>query len=104
MLKCIPVPTTDPNGRLNVAFNVTLIEVDANIDNIRPTYGDGACFQGKEIGKASVVLGRQRTLKSKKELKVLFLSGYRNDGKDFCIETQNSVVEACKIVTKAFWG
>ena len=103
MIKCVPVPTTDPNGRLNVAFDVTLINVDENIYNIHTTYGGGACFQGKEIGRASLILKRGNTLKTKNNLEVVFLSGYRNDGKDFCVETENSVIEACTIAARAFW-
>lgn len=103
MIECMPVITAIDNG-VKMAFDATLGEVEANIDNIHTTYGGGAGFQGEEIGKASVVLERGHTTKTKNEFKVLYLSGYRKDGKDFCVETEKVIVEACKTAAKAFWG
>lgn len=101
-MKCIPVPTTN-NGRI-IAFDVTLIDAYYDIHHdMHPSYGGGTCFQGKVIGKAVVVLG-SGTLKARDNLKVLFLSGYRNDGKVFNKETEDIVVEECKTVAKVFWG
>lgn len=104
MIKYVPVITTDPNGRLNMAFDVTLVDIVASSDTIHSTYGGGTCFTGKEIGKASVVLGRGSNIITKNELKVLFLSGYRKDGKDFSVELEKGIIEACKTAAKAFWG
>ncbi len=103
MIKCVPVITTNSYGTPKIAFDVTLVEVEANIDNIHTTYGGGAGFQGKEIGRASVVLEHGNTIRTRKELKVIYLSGYRKDGKDFCVETEKSIVEACKTAARTFW-
>lgn len=102
MIKCVPVITTNSYGTPKIAFDVTLVEVATNIDNIHTTYGGGASFQGKEIGRASVVLEKGNALRIK-ELKVVYLSGYRRDGKDFCVETEKSIVEACKTAAKTYW-
>lgn len=103
MIKCVPLIIPTPYGKhgAKIVFDVTLVEVDANIGNIHTTYGYGACFQGKEIGKACVILAPTII---ENDLEVLFLSGYRKDGEDFCVETEKSIIKACRTAAKAFWG
>lgn len=104
MIKCVPVITaTSIRPPARIALDVTLVEMVANID-IHTAYGGGYGFQGKEIGKASVVLQQVLSSINPKEIKVVYLSGYRKDGKDFCVETERNVIEACKNVAKIFWG
>ena len=101
MIKCIPVITTNSHGCPKMAFDVTLVDTNADSDNIHYSAGGGASFQGKAIGKASVILERFGIIK---KIKVLYFSGYRNDGKDFCVETEKSIIEECEKAAKAYWG
>lgn len=127
MVECVPVITGNHNQC--IAFSVTLIDTDDSSNNIRITDGNGIVVQGKKVGKASVVLkmtgldkmvvGKTLYLTKKdpsamtpeerenwyfSKAIVKFFSAYRDDEKELDKETENSIIEACKIALKAYWG
>lgn len=103
MIKCVPTPTDIKSTQ--ISFSVSIVDANTSIDAIHTMYGGGIGYSGKKIGEASMVLGRcGNTMKTQNKTKVLYLAGYREDGKEFCVETEKAIVEACEQAAKAIWG
>lgn len=102
MIKCMPIITAF--NETKISFSVTIVDADINIDNIHTMYGGGQGYPGKKIGEASLILGDCSETWERTDTEVLYLAGYRYDGKEFCVETEKSIIEACKVAAKAIWG
>lgn len=104
MIKCIPVISSIDGNK--ISFHISIVDANISMDTIHTMYGGGQGYPGRKIGEASAILQDcNRTLiYDDNNINVLYLAGYRDDGKDFCVETEKSIVEACKTAAKVFWG
>lgn len=104
MIKCVPV-ILSINGN-KISFYVSIVDTNIGIDTIHTMYGGGQGYSGRKIGEASAILQDYSETwdHNDKDIEVLYLAGYRDDGKDFCVETEKSIVEACKQASKLIWG
>lgn len=101
MMKCMPIVTAIESG--TIAFHVVIVETNHTLDAIHTMYGGGTGNVGEKIGEASLILRDCSETWERKYTEVLYLDGYRNDGKDFCVETEKAIVAACKVAANAFW-
>lgn len=105
MIRCMPIVTAIDKRK--IAFNVAIVETSDSIDTIH-TMDGGLGYSGKKIGEASVILkdaGEQLFYHPGNNMaKVVYITGYRYDGKDFCVETEKIIAEACKEAAEVIWG
>lgn len=103
MIKCMPVITEISGDK--IFFHVSIVDANISIDTTHTIYGGGQGYSGKKIGEASAILQdcSETWEHNDNDINVLYLAGYRDDGKDFCVETEKSIVEACKQASKAIW-
>lgn len=98
------MPIVTDSNESRICFSVTIVDADISIDTIHTMYGGGQGYPGKKVGEASLILGNCSETWESTDTEVLYLDGYRYDGKEFCKATEESIIEACKVATKAIWG
>lgn len=101
MIKCIPIVIAFDTRKM--AFHVVIVDTNLSIDTSYTTYGDGHLDIGKKIGEASLILHNYRGIWEHIDTDVLYLDGYRYDGKDFTAEIEASIEEVCNKAAKAIW-
>lgn len=102
MIKCVPIVTAIAKRKM--AFHVIIVEcTNFDPDTSYTTCSDCHLDSGKKIGEASLILHDCRGIWEHIDTDVLYLEGYRNDGKDFTSEIEDSIIEACNKAAKAIW-
>ncbi len=98
MIKCTPIVTAISTSRL--AFHVIITDVVDGIEAVHTMYGGGSGRPGKKIGEASVILGESSSslmyVEEKTEYEVLYIDGYRDDGKEFTVGIEKAIITACE--------
>ncbi len=104
MIKCMPIVTAIERSK--IAFHVAIVDAILTYDAIHTMYDyGGEVNMGKKVGEASLILQNcSETEEYTEDTKVLYLGGYLNNGEEFDLVTEKSIIEACKKAAKAIWG
>lgn len=101
MIKCMPIVTAFDNRKM--AFHVVIVDTNLSPDTSYPTYGGGHLAIGKKVGEASLILQNCREIWEHTDTDIMYLEGYRYDGKEFTGEIEESIKEACVEAAKEIW-